>query len=172
MSSQDDIETTLRATAPDLLAYFERRVIPREDAADLLGELMVQAWRSAGSAPAEEEQRRMWLYGVARNVLANQSRSARRRSALVDRIRGHLAAADGSPDESERSAIRDLVQRLPEGQRELVALVHWDGLTIAQAAQVLQLNASTARSRYATARDALRTAVDQAEAPSSRSGRG
>jgi RNA polymerase sigma-70 factor (ECF subfamily) len=168
MSGQDHIEATLRAAAPDLLAYFERRVVPREDAADLLGELMLQAWRNAGSAPTEEEQRRMWLYGVARNVLANHRRSVRRRSALVDRIRGHLAVVDNSPDESEEADVRDLVERLPEGQRELIKLVHWDGLTIAQAAQILHLNTSTARSRYAAAREVLRVAVRDSEAPSPR----
>jgi len=166
MSSEDSLEASLRAAAPDLLGYFERRVIPRQDAADLLGELMVQAWRNASSAPAEAEQRRMWLYGVARNVLANHTRSMRRRSALVDRIRGYLAAAGDSPDEAEGSAIRDLVARLPETQRELLVLVHWDGLTITQAAQVLELNASTARSRYAVAREALRSAINEVEAPS------
>ncbi len=164
MSSQDDIEASLREAAPDLLAYFERRVVAREDAADLLGELMVQAWRNATSAPSDDEQRRMWLYGVARNVLANHTRSLRRRSALVDRIRGHLVVTGDPPDEAEGSAIRDLVSRLPESQRELVTLVHWDGLTIAQAADVLGLNASTARGRYSAAREALRAAVDDAEA--------
>lgn len=172
MSGQDDIEASLRATAPDLLAYFERRVSPREDAADLLGELMVQAWRNARSAPGDEEQRRMWLYGVARNVLANHSRGARRRTALVDRLRRHLSVVGDSPEESERSALRDLVHRLPESQRELIALVHWDGLTIAQAAEVLGLNASTARGRYSAARETLRAAIDDAEAKSSAGGRG
>jgi RNA polymerase sigma-70 factor (ECF subfamily) len=168
MSGQDDIEASLRAVAPDLLAYFERRVVPREDAADLLGELMVQAWRNAGSAPTDEEQRRMWFYGIARNVLANHSRSARRRSALVERIRGHLAVAGDSTDESERAAVRHLVEQLDEGQRELVKLVHWDGFTIAEAAQILDLNASTARSRYAAAREVLRVAVRDSGAPSPR----
>lgn len=164
MSATDDFAVSLRAAAPDLLAYFERRATPREDAADLLGELMVQAWRSADSAPTEAEQRRMWLYGVARNVLANHTRTIRRRSALVDRIRGHLAVAGPAPDDAESSAVRDLVGRLPEAQRELITLVHWEGLSITQAAQVLGLNASTARSRYAAARHVLRTAIEEAEA--------
>ena len=171
MSGQDNLEASLRAAAPDLLAYFERRVVPRQDAADLLGELMVQAWRNASLAPLDEEQRRMWLYGVARNVLANHTRSIRRRSVLIERIRGHLAAAGDCPDEAEGSAIRDLVARLPESQRELVALVHWEGLTIAQAAEVLGLNASTARSRYSAAREALRAAIDHTEVPSPTGGR-
>ena len=38
-------------------------------------------------------------------------------------------------------------------------LIHWDGLTIIEAAELLGLNASTARSRYAAARASLREAL-------------
>ena len=38
-------------------------------------------------------------------------------------------------------------------------LIHWDGLTITEAAELLGLNASTARSRYAAARTTLRQAL-------------
>lgn len=148
---------------PALLAYFERRVPVREDAADLLGETMTQVWRRRAALPAEPERRRMWLFTVAAHVLANQRRSSRRRVALADRLRQHLAgrpvAADGPAD---AVAVRDAVRRLPEVQRELVALVHWDGLALREAAEVLGLNASTARSRYASARHALREALSDA----------
>lgn len=39
------------------------------------------------------------------------------------------------------------------------SLIHWDGLTIVEAAELLRLNASTARGRYAGARTALREAL-------------
>ena len=41
-------------------------------------------------------------------------------------------------------------------------LIHWDGFTIVEAAEILGLNPSTARSRYAAARELLRDAlIDQ-----------
>jgi RNA polymerase sigma-70 factor (ECF subfamily) len=36
-------------------------------------------------------------------------------------------------------------------------LVHWDGMSIAEAAEILAINPSTARSRYAQAKESLRT---------------
>ncbi len=38
-------------------------------------------------------------------------------------------------------------------------LIHWDGFTIVEAAEILGLNPSTARSRYAAARELLRDAL-------------
>jgi RNA polymerase sigma-70 factor, ECF subfamily len=80
--------------------------------------------------------------------------------ALVDRLRTHLAPAS-IPDATESTAVRDAVGRLPEAQRDLVTLVHWEGFTLIEAARILDLNPSTARSRYAAARGALRDALTQ-----------
>lgn len=99
----------LRAISPDLLGYFERRVSEREDAADLLAETMLQAWRRAKSQPHEAERQRMWLFTIAANVLANHRRSARRRSALADRLRHYLSESDvPDPTEPSRSVTRSL----------------------------------------------------------------
>lgn len=156
----------LRDTTPDVLAYFERRVQPREDAADLLGEVMIQAWRRVDALPSDVERRRMWLFTIAHNVLFNHARTKRRRSALTERIRQQLAS-EPTPDYSETAAIRDVVDRLPDVQRELVMLVHWDGFSIREAAELLGLNPSTARSRYAAAREALQRSLEPETAPKS-----
>lgn len=42
-------------------------------------------------------------------------------------------------------------------------LVHWDGFTLLAAAELLGVNASTARSRYAAARETLRAALGEVE---------
>jgi RNA polymerase sigma-70 factor (ECF subfamily) len=38
-------------------------------------------------------------------------------------------------------------------------LIHWDGFSVVEAAELLGLNPSTARGRYAAARTALREAL-------------
>lgn len=62
--------------AADLLSYFGRRVRIPADAADLLSETFVVAWRRGDRMPADPEQARMWLFGVARRVLANAARGS------------------------------------------------------------------------------------------------
>jgi RNA polymerase sigma-70 factor (ECF subfamily) len=153
-----EFRTALGETADDLLAYFERRLSTRDDAADLLAETMLQAWRRSDAMPDQAERRRMWLFTIAANVLANHRRAARRRVALADRLRQHLATST-APDHADASAVRDAVLRLHAAQRELVMLIHWDGFTIVAAAEILGLNPSTARNRYAAARDELRRAL-------------
>jgi RNA polymerase sigma-70 factor (ECF subfamily) len=155
------IRAAFRQHSGDLLGYLERRVKVREDAADLLGETMLQAWRRVDAFPtADGARQRMWLFTVAANVLANHHRSTRRRFALADRLRTQLhVAASEVPDVAEESAVRDAVLRLHVAQRELVMLVHWDGFTLVEAAELLGVNPSTARSRYAAARTALRDAL-------------
>jgi RNA polymerase sigma-70 factor (ECF subfamily) len=154
--------TALRETASDLLAYFERRIRSREDAADLLGETTLQAWRrSTRSRSASRKRQRMWTFTIAANVLANQRRSRRRQLHLADRLRTHLATADPTPDIAEATAIRDAVLRLHDAQRELVMLIHWDGFTVLEAAEILEVNPSTACSRYAAARETLRQALSE-----------
>lgn len=109
-----DIRTALRDASGHLLAYFERRVTPRADAADLLAETMLIAWRRVDHLPADAERQRMWLFAIAANVLANHRRSLSRRSALADRLRQHLATSGAdSVDEGETQAVRDAVLRLP-----------------------------------------------------------
>lgn len=147
--------TALRETADALLAYFERRVASPEDAADLLAETMLQAWRRADKLPEDAERQRMWLFTIAGNVLSNHRRTLRRRGALTQRLCQHLIPS-AEPDPVEATAVREAVRQLPKAQRELVMLIHWDGFSLAQAAELLAVNPSTARSRYAAAREALR----------------
>ena len=156
------LRAALRDASDDLLAYLERRVHVREDAADLLSETLLQAWRRSDALPESAIRQRMWLFTIAANVLANHRRSDRRRTALSGRLRAHIAESPCEPDLTEAHAVRDAVLRLADAQRELVMLIHWDGFTVVEAAELLGLNPSTARGRYSVARQALRTALTDA----------
>jgi RNA polymerase sigma-70 factor (ECF subfamily) len=149
----------LRDASTDLLAYFVRRVASREDAADLYGETMLTAWKKIDKLPNEPERQRMWLFVIAANTLSNHRRTTHRRLQLTDRLRDLVTTAATTPDCEGSYAVRDAVLRLHDTQRELVMLIHWDGFSIVEAAEILGLNPSTARSRYAAARTSLREAL-------------
>ena len=51
------------------------------------------------------------------------------------------------------------VTQLPNGRRELVELVYWDGFSTSDAAQMTGISASTVRSRYAAAKARFRTVL-------------
>jgi RNA polymerase sigma factor (sigma-70 family) len=166
----DSAEAGARVTAAltsawaDLLAYFRRRV-DVEDAADLLAETMVTAWRRRADLPVGAEGGRMWLFGIARNTLLHHHRGEVRRWRLADRVRTAIAAEPPVVAGSDSGAeVRDAIDRLPPDLAELVRLVHWDGFTLAEAAVLTGVPASTARGRYQRAKGALRDILAASEA--------
>lgn len=145
--------------APTLLKYFVRRVVVREDAADLLGETLLTLWRRAVDVPVTDEAARMWLFGVARRVLATHRRGRHRRCALAERLRAELAVT-GATGDPVAEHVRAAVRALPERDRELVGLIHWEGFGPAEAAAILGIRPGTARMRYQRARERLATALE------------
>lgn len=154
------LETALRDNSADLLHYFERRTAA-EEAADLLAETMVTAWRRAADLPEPTEQRRMWMFGIARNVLANAERADRRRRRLTAKLKLMLRPQDSHQGADAGAEIRDAVGRLEPETAELVRLVHWDGFSVAQAGEILGVGASTARGRYQRAKAQLRETLSE-----------
>jgi RNA polymerase sigma factor (sigma-70 family) len=135
-----------------LLGYALRRTDNTDDAADVLAETFLAAWRRLDDVPADPRAR-LWLYGTARRVLANQRRGELRRLALADRLRSDLAASYRPPDFS--GGLREAAaafRRMPEADRELLALAGWEGLDAGQIAAVLGCSRNAARIRLHRAR--------------------
>lgn len=144
----------VQANGPDLHAYLARRVGP-VDAGDALSEVYATAWRRRAKLPADDTEARMWLYGVAANIVRNAQRGQQRRRSLLDRVRRQAEVPEGGV-EGLADAVQDAIARLRDRQAELVRLRHWEGFTLQEAATILGIPASTARSRYAAAREQLR----------------
>ena len=150
------VEEALRVNQGDILNYLTRRLTNVEDAADLFGDTYATAWRRRKSMPGDSEGARKWLFVVARNTLLNHRRSSRRSSALSDSLRSELQrVAVVVEAHDDRLAVQEAIASLDPQQAELVRLVHWDRMTLADAADVIGIPASTARSRYAIARARL-----------------
>ena len=149
-------ERSYVANAADLLTYFGRRAQIPADAADLLSETFVVAWRRGDQMPADPKEARMWLFGVARRVLANAARGAVRHSDLADKLRTHLETLPTEPVDAQVLDVRAALDAIPDDQSELVRLVLWDGFTVVEAATILGISESTARGRYQRARGQLR----------------
>lgn len=148
-------ETRLVPLMPALLAYFQRRVLPTEDAHDCVSETLVVLWRQRDKLPEDADALRAYSYGVARKVLQNQRRGRLRRDLLDESLRDNLESSTSNDAHSHDAEA--LLGVLGEKDRELVTLVVLDGFTIIEAAAVLGLRPGTARMRYSRARSRLRT---------------
>lgn len=160
-SRRQRFEALFTAHSSTVLAYALRRVEVAADAADVTGETFVVAWRRIDDVPAGDEAR-LWLYGVARRVLANQSRGERRRTVLAARLRDHLATQAGGrrDDDPQAELVRAALHRLDPADREVIELTSWEGLTPLEAAAVLTVPPSTLRSRLHRARRRLRAELE------------
>jgi RNA polymerase sigma-70 factor, ECF subfamily len=149
-----------------ILAYALRRAGDPEDAADVVAETFLIAWRRLSDVPAGDRAR-LWLYGVARRVLANRYRAKQRRTQLGDRLAESLRtelATHASPRGEAAEALRAMGE-LSEEDRELLLLVSWEELSPGEAARVLGISALAARSRLHRARRRLRTLLEERESP-------
>jgi len=159
-----DLTSALDANAGALLSYLERR-IGIDDAPDALVEVMTVVWRREADLPSDEIDVRMWMFGIAKGVVANAARGKVRRTKLADRLRAVTAVSSGAgssgaaPAADHGHEVRDAISRLDPELAEVVRLVHWDGFSLGEVAQLEGIPASTVRSRYARANRELATAL-------------
>ena len=164
----DDLfEAAYRTSGTAVLGYALRRSASREDALDVVAETFAVAWRRRTDLPADVQEVRPWLFGIARNCLANAARSSHRAGRLGERLAHSLADAVPDPatlheQRADGHRVRRALRQLSDADRELVTLIAWEGLTPAQAATVLGLSAGTARVRLHRARSRLRAALSPA----------
>lgn len=85
-----DLTAALDANAGALLSYLERR-IGIDDAPDALAEVMTVVWRREADLPEDATEARMWMFGIAKGVVANAVRGKVRRAKLADRLRAVTA---------------------------------------------------------------------------------
>lgn len=138
---------------PAVLGYLTRRVVVTEDAADLLSEVLLVAWRRWATVPAPPQDR-PWLFVVARNVLANHQRSTRRRDTATTALATCLGRVGADAPEPSATVldVRAAIAALEPLDREILTLTVWEGLTSAEVATVVDLPSSTVRARLARAR--------------------
>lgn len=157
-----DLADVFRREAGGLLGFFLKRDVPAEDAADLVSDTFLAAWRSSRTSTVEPDLIRAWLFGIARKTLSRYRRGRSRRSALSDRLRATLTADSltqqppGAGDHELDEHVRALIACLPEIDQEIVRLVYWDGFTQEEVAAILGKPATAIRARLSRARKVLR----------------
>ena len=139
-------------------AYVRRRVRRADGSdADIVAEVFVVAWRRFLEVP-EQTNELPWLYGVARNLVANHFRSAQRSSALTDRLMvEERASVDSSAESSELELrVRRAVDQLSDLDREIFRLIHWEELTHEEVGLSVGITAKAVERRVARARKKVR----------------
>lgn len=150
----------LRRHETAVWAYVARRV-DRGQAEDLVSEVWVAAFRARSSYDQRFPDARPWLFGIARNVLRSHWRNRPDEDLEAD-MEALSRRSDPWADVDDRidgaAILRRALARLRPEEREVLLLVVWEELSIAEAARTVGVPAGTARYRLHRARVALRGA--------------
>ena len=114
-----------------------------------------------------------WLYGIVRRVVADHRRTLRRKppGTTADGD-DHDAATtpeegpEASAEQSERvRLLHRLLGQLDEAKREVFILAELEGLTLAEIAEAIGVNANTVASRLRAARREFEAALEEQRRP-------
>jgi RNA polymerase sigma factor (sigma-70 family) len=107
-----------------------------------------------------------WLFAVIRRTAADERRRQMLRRLSLDRrqVRPDLVAAE-RPDEVVYRAelqrlVREALTQLPRRQREVLQLVFYHDLSLAEAAQVMNVSLGSARTHYERGKKQLRRRME------------
>jgi RNA polymerase sigma-70 factor (ECF subfamily) len=156
-----------------LRVFIARRVGNEVDVDDVLQEVFLRIHRYRNTV--ERDDRLVpWLFQVTRNAIADFHRAPERRRELPAGVAGDLdfdwGNAVPAPDEPDAptsqtwqelaACLRPMIDQLPPGYREAVALVDLGGVPQREAAERAGLSVSGMKSRVQRGRQALKGLLD------------
>lgn len=154
-------EEWLALYAPKLLLFARQQTRCEADAHELVQDAVVEAWRGQVDGTLPEPGQ---VFGLIRRRAIDMARRNDRRTNREIVAQENAALEWFVPEVEDRERARllqDALNQLPVGQREVVTLKIWGGLTFAEIAGVLEIPANTAASRYRYALEELRKLVKE-----------
>lgn len=160
----DPRRARFEALARDLIEPLRRFLVRRVDADtadDVLADTLLVVWRRLDDVP---DHALPWVYGVARNCLANARRGDRRQERLAAKIAvvDPPVAAVAGPGEGD-PLLAEALATLGETDAELLRLWAWEQLTPAEIATVLDVTPNAVSIRLHRAREKLRVELRKIE---------
>jgi RNA polymerase sigma-70 factor, ECF subfamily len=153
-ASSDRLADLYDRFAASLFRYAVMVLADRGAAADAVQQVflkLAQVW--AGQAGEADER---YLRRAVRNQCYSVLRS-RRRNIVVAVDAKLLELVEGFDERpAERLALEQALRELPPGQREVVHLKVWEGMTFQEIAEIAGESINTTASRYRYAMDKLR----------------
>lgn len=139
--------------------YVYYRVHHRETAEDLAADVFLRAWRAIEGFDPKKGAFSAWLYRIARNRVIDHARS-RRDSEDIEDVWDLLRSGDDPARDAETAerlrTVERLMADLSPGQREVLLLRAWDGLSYAEIAATLGKSEAACKMSFSRAVAELR----------------
>lgn len=164
-----EIESLYRQHGAALLLFASAITGERSRAQDALHHVFLKLIEDGNLRHALDKK--AYLFACVRNAVLNEAKIRNRHTPLDSDSARFTAAWFTSPDRdyaAERN-LRHALSGIPDEQREVIVLHIWGELTFAQIADLLEISANTAASRYryalAKLRETMLPAVNDKEDP-------
>ena len=150
-----------------VFSFVVRRLGDASLSEEVVADVFFEVWRSADRYEGRSRVS-SWLFGIAqfKCMAADRNRKRSKRSAVIPTKVEHLHAM---PDEAELEEVlqmreelrrtRELLDELPQGQREVLELAFFDELSYEEISERLGISQGTVKSRIARARTHLRSGL-------------
>jgi len=160
----DGFQRDLVALLPRLRRFARSLTRDVADADDLVQIAVERALKRQEQWKAESNLA-SWMFTLMKNAWIDEARARGRRAAVLSPPEhGDHVADDAAADPVVRTAVQRAMETLPDDQRLAVALVLVEGLSYAEAADVMGVPAGTLTSRLVRGRMALMAQLDGTEA--------
>lgn len=160
-----------RQLSPRVFAFLRRLCANPELANDLTQETFLKLHKARGAFGAGR-QALPWTYAIARNCYLSHLRAGRNRPMYAPRestendTRLDTSAEDMSIAKQSAAIVERELMKMSEARREAFILVRYEGLSVADAAQVLGISESALKVRAFHAYELIRAALSSHEASS------
>ncbi len=125
------------------------------DAEDIVQDCFLGLLRPECGFDASRTPLRTYLFGAVRNQARKRLRSRAGAGATVETVEVRSPETEAMRKELEEMVARAIGQ-LPETQREVLLLAHYEQMPLAEIAQVLEIEVTAVKSRLQRARAALK----------------
>jgi RNA polymerase sigma factor (sigma-70 family) len=136
---------------PKIFAQAFHRLRNKADAEDIAQEALLRLWRIAPDWQQGNTKVSTWLYQVVSNLCIDRIRRKQPENldAIPEPADARPNATDVIQDQSRASALYHALAKLPDRQREAVAMRHLEGLSNPEIADNLQLSTEAVESLIA-----------------------
>jgi RNA polymerase sigma-70 factor (ECF subfamily) len=133
----------------------------RAGADDVVQETLLRAWRTPRILEQDPSSARAWMFTVARHLVIDEARSARRRHEIVMPETPERASSDATDALFEAILIEEALASLDFAHRIVVVRAYFGARSIAEIAEELSIPEGTVKSRLHYGLRALRLALQE-----------
>jgi len=133
----------------------------RAGADDVVQETLLRAWRTPRILEQDPSSTRAWMFTVARHLVIDEARSARRRHEIVVPETPERASSDATDALFDAMLIEEALASLGVAHRVVVVRAYFGARSIAEIAAELAIPEGTVKSRLHYGLRALRLALQE-----------